>query len=35
MELQPEAPYALSKYYTEQLTVQFSEFYDNDTVPLR
>lgn len=35
MELQPESPYALSKYYTEQLAVQFSEFYDIDTVALR
>ncbi|TKX82252.1 SDR family oxidoreductase [Halorubrum sp. SD626R] len=35
MELQPESPYALSKYYTEQLAVQFSEHYDIDTVALR
>jgi nucleoside-diphosphate-sugar epimerase len=35
MEPQPESPYALSKYYTEQLAVQFSEFYDIDTVALR
>jgi nucleoside-diphosphate-sugar epimerase len=31
----PESPYALSKYYTEQLAVQFSDFYDIDTVALR
>lgn len=31
----PESPYALSKYWTEQLAVQFSEFYDLDTVALR
>jgi len=35
MEAQPESPYALSKYYTEQLAVQSSEFYDIDTVALR
>lgn len=35
MELQPESPYALSKYYTEQLAVQFSEYYDINTVALR
>lgn len=31
----PESPYALSKYYTEKLALQFSEFYDIDTVALR
>ena len=35
MEVQPESPYALSKYYTEKLALQFSEFYDIDTVALR
>ena len=35
MVASPESPYALSKYYTEQLTVQASEFYDFDTVALR
>lgn len=30
-----ESPYALSKYYAEQLAVQYSEFYDIDTVALR
>jgi len=31
----PESPYALSKYYTEQLAVQCSRLYDIDTVALR
>lgn len=31
----PESPYALSKYWTEQLAMQFSELYDLDTVGLR
>ncbi|MFP8890762.1 NAD-dependent epimerase/dehydratase family protein [Natrialbaceae archaeon A-CW2] len=31
----PVSPYALSKYYTEQLAVQASEFYDLDSVALR
>lgn len=35
MEISPESPYALSKYYTERLTVQFSELYDINTVALR
>ena len=35
MTANPESPYALSKYYTEKLAVQFSELYDIDTVALR
>ena len=35
MTEQPESPYALSKYYTEKLALQFSELYDIDTVALR
>ena len=35
MEDNPESPYALSKYYTEKLAIQFSELYDIDTVALR
>jgi nucleoside-diphosphate-sugar epimerase len=35
MVSQPESPYALSKYYTEQLALQFSDLYDIDTVALR
>jgi nucleoside-diphosphate-sugar epimerase len=35
MEDRPESPYALSKNYTEKLALQFSEFYDIDTVALR
>ena len=35
MEESPESPYALSKYYTEKLAIQFSELYDIDTVALR
>ena len=31
----PESPYALSKYYTEKLAIQFSDLYDIDTVALR
>lgn len=31
----PKSPYALSKYYTEKLAVQFSDLYDIDTVALR
>ena len=32
---QPESPYALSKYYTEKLALQFSDLYEIDTVALR
>ncbi len=35
MEVSPESPYALSKYYTEQLAMQASKFYNIDTVALR
>jgi nucleoside-diphosphate-sugar epimerase len=35
MTEQPESPYALSKYYTEKLTVQASDLYDIDTAALR
>jgi nucleoside-diphosphate-sugar epimerase len=35
MTANPESPYALSKYYTEKLALQFSELYDIDTVALR
>lgn len=35
MAVNPESPYALSKYYTEQLAVQCSDLYDIDTVALR
>jgi UDP-N-acetylglucosamine 4-epimerase len=35
MDSRPESPYALSKYYTENLTLQASDFYDMDTVALR
>lgn len=31
----PESPYALSKYWTEELAVEFDEFYDIETVALR
>jgi nucleoside-diphosphate-sugar epimerase len=31
----PESPYALSKYFTEELALEFSDFYDIDTVALR
>ena len=35
MVASPESPYALSKYYTEQLAIQCSNLYDIDTVALR
>lgn len=35
MEAHPESPYALSKYYTEKLALQFSDLYDIDTAALR
>lgn len=35
MRPNPESPYALSKYYAEQLAIQYSNFYDIDTVALR
>jgi len=35
MESQPESPYALSKFYTEKLALQFSDLYDIDTAALR
>lgn len=35
MSVQPESPYALSKHYTEELAVQFSQFHQMDTVALR
>ena len=35
MRPSPESPYALSKYYTEQLAVQCSHLYDIDAVALR
>jgi nucleoside-diphosphate-sugar epimerase len=35
MEPRPESPYALSKYYTEKLALQFSELYELDTAALR
>lgn len=35
MELCPESPYALSKSYTENLALQFSDLYDLNTVALR
>jgi nucleoside-diphosphate-sugar epimerase len=35
MESRPESPYALSKHYTEKLTLQFSDLYDIDTTALR
>jgi nucleoside-diphosphate-sugar epimerase len=35
MPATPESPYALSKYFTEELALQFSDFYDIDTVALR
>ena len=35
MEPNPESPYALSKYYTEKLAIQFSDLYEIDTVALR
>ncbi len=33
--VKPESPYALSKYYTEQATVQLGQQYNIDTVALR
>jgi len=35
MDSRPESPYALSKYYTEKLALQFSDLYDIDTAALR
>ncbi|WP_257299940.1 NAD-dependent epimerase/dehydratase family protein [Haloarchaeobius sp. FL176] len=35
MDSRPESPYALSKYYTENLALQASDFYDINTVALR
>lgn len=35
MPVNPESPYALSKYFTEQLAVQFAYLYGLDTVSLR
>lgn len=35
MRVDPESPYALSKYVTETLAVQASDLYDLDTVALR
>jgi nucleoside-diphosphate-sugar epimerase len=35
MPTKPESPYALSKYYAEQLAMQCSELYDIETVALR
>jgi nucleoside-diphosphate-sugar epimerase len=35
MAVNPVSPYALSKFWTERLTLQFSEFYDFDTLALR
>ena len=35
MPATPESPYALSKYFTEELALQCSDFYDIDTVALR
>ncbi len=35
MPEQPESPYALSKFYTEKLALQFSDLYDINTVALR
>ncbi|MFB6179896.1 MAG: NAD-dependent epimerase/dehydratase family protein, partial [Halorientalis sp.] len=35
MDPRPESPYALSKYYTEKLSLQCSDLYDIDTVALR
>ena len=35
MGSQPESPYALSKYYTEKLALQFSDLYDINTAALR
>lgn len=35
LPISPESPYALSKYYTEELTKQASEIYGMETVALR
>ena len=35
MPATPESPYALSKYFTEELALQCSDFYDIDAVALR
>ena len=35
MPATPESPYALSKYFTEELALQCSDFYDINTVALR
>lgn len=35
MPVNPVSPYALSKYFTERLTTQFSDYYEIDTVALR
>ena len=35
MDEHPESPYALSKYYTEKLAIQFSDLYGIDTAALR
>lgn len=35
MPVNPESPYALSKYYTEQLAVQANDLYDLNTAALR
>ena len=35
MPATPESPYALSKYFTEELALEFSDLYDIDTVALR
>ena len=35
MPATPESPYALSKYFTEELALQCSDFYEIDTVALR
>ncbi len=35
MTANPESPYALSKYYTEKLAMQFSDLYDIQTTALR
>lgn len=35
MPVNPESPYALTKYWTEKLAVQFSDLYGLDTVALR
>ena len=35
MPATPESPYALSKYFTEELALEFSDLYDIDTVAMR